>query len=222
MSHQKPNAFRSPNKRRQRAILAAIAVLLLLSILAYALRAPILTGVAELLVVNDPLQPADIIFMLNGDYDTRPFHAAELYQQGFAPLIVIAKMEMLPAEKLGLVSNGTDISVGVMEKLGVPAKKIIVLPTAGGVTSTFDEAAALRQYIAANDVHCLILVTSAFHTRRAKWIFEREFAGLPVRLEVAAVPNTEFDASNWWQSEAGLITLNNEYIKLFYYFMKYR
>ncbi|PIZ25006.1 MAG: YdcF family protein, partial [Chloroflexi bacterium CG_4_10_14_0_8_um_filter_57_5] len=41
-------------------------------------------------------------------------------------------------------------------------------------------------------------------------------------LEVAAVPHYGFDESNWWQSEDGLITLNNETIKLAYYFLKYR
>jgi len=216
------NADRSPKKHLQRNILAASAVLLLLAFLVYALRSQILTGAADLLVVNDPLQPADIIFVLNGDYNTRPFRASELYQQGLAPLIVIAQAEILPAEKLGLAPNETDVAIGVMKKLGVPPEKIVVLPVDGGTTSTFDEAIALRQYIEANEVHSLILLTSAFHTRRAKWIFDRELAGLPVRLEVAAVPSYGFDEGNWWQSEDGLIALNNEYIKLFYYFVKYR
>jgi len=177
---------------------------------------------ADLLVVNDPLQPADMIFVLNGDYNTRPFRASELYEQGLAPVIVIAKAEMLPAEKLGLAPNDTDVSINVMKKLGVPPEKIVVLPVEGGTTSTFDEAIALRQYIESHNVRSLILLTSAFHTRRAKWIFDRELAGLPVRTEVAAVPHYGFDESNWWQSEDGLITLNNETIKLAYYFLKYR
>jgi len=195
---------------------------LLLVILVYALRSQILTGVADLLIVNDSLQPADIIFVLNGDYNTRPFRASVLYKQGFAPAVVMAQAEMRPAEKLGLAPNDTDVAIGVMKKLGVPPERIVVLPLEGGTTSTFDEAIALRQYIESNNIHSLILLTSAFHTRRAKWIFERELAGLPVRLEVAAVPYYGFDESNWWRSEDGLITLNNEYIKLFYYFVKYR
>jgi uncharacterized SAM-binding protein YcdF (DUF218 family) len=205
-----------------RNILVASAVLLLLAVLVYALRAQILTGIADLLVVNDPLQPADIIFVLNGDYNTRPFRASELYEKGLAPVIIITKAESLPAEKLSLAPNDTDVSIGVMKALGVPPEKIVVLPVEGGTTSTFDEAIALRQYIESHNVHSLILLTSAFHTRRAKWIFDRELSGLPVRLEVAAVPHYGFDESDWWQSEDGLITLNNEYIKLVYYFVKYR
>jgi uncharacterized SAM-binding protein YcdF (DUF218 family) len=222
MPHVNKNADHSPKKYLQRNILVASAVLLLLAILVYGLRSQILTGMADLLVVNDPLQPADIIFVLNGDYNTRPFRASELYKQGLAPIIVISQSEMLPAEKLGLAPDDTDVSIGVMKKLGVPPEKIVVLPVEGGVTSTFDEANALRQYIETHNIHSLILLTSAFHTRRAKWIFDRELAGLPITLEVAAVHHYGFDQTNWWQSEDGLITLNNEYIKLVYYLVKYR
>ncbi len=198
------------------------AAILLLVIIVYLFRAPLLTGVAEGLIVNDPPAPADIIFLLNGDFNTRPFRAAELYKQGYAPQIVIARSEDTPAVELGLIPNDTDVSLGVLKKLGVPADKIVVLPIPGGVTSTFDEAAVLHKYVESNHIGKVMLVTSAFHSRRAKWIFTRELADLPVSLEMVAVPHSTFDQTNWWRSENGLITLDNEYIKLFYYFLKYR
>jgi len=210
-------------KRGRRYGFLAAGILLVLGIsLAVVLRAKLLTAAADYLVVDDPLQPADVIFVLNGDYNTRPFRAAELYRQGLAPLILMARAESQPAEKLGLIENDTDISVGVMEKLGVPADRILVLPVPGGVTSTFDEAGQLRRYVEKNGIHQVLLVTSAFHTRRARWVIDKELAGLPVKLEVCAVPYDGFDDTNWWQSENGLIALNNEYVKLFYYYWKYR
>jgi uncharacterized SAM-binding protein YcdF (DUF218 family) len=209
-------------KRWLRNLLVAGAVLILLALLAFALRVRILTGIGSYLVVEDDLHPADVIFVLNGDPDSRPFRAADLYEQGLAPRILIARSENQPTVDLGLVRNETDISVGVMESLGVPAADILTLQMPGGVTSTFDEAALLRDYVQSHEIHSVILVTSAFHTRRARWIFERELAGLPVTLKMAAAPNHGFDQTNWWQSENGLITLNNEYLKLFYYFWKYR
>jgi uncharacterized SAM-binding protein YcdF (DUF218 family) len=209
-------------KHTLRNILAAAAVLLLLVILAFAFRSQILTGVADALIVSDNLQPADVIVLLNSDVNTRPFRVSELYQQGLAPVILIARSESTPTVDLGLLPNDTDISVTVMEKLGVPADKIIILPFPGGVTSTFDEASAVRQYVAAHQTRRIILVTSAFHTRRARWTFEKVLAGLPVTLEMVAVPYAGFDQTNWWKNETGLITLNNEYIKLFYYLFKYR
>jgi len=203
-------------------LLVPASLMVVLIVLVFAFRAQLLTGAAEYLVVDDAPRPAEVIFLLNGDYNTRPFQASQLYQQGLAPRIVIAQAEGQPAERIGLVQNETEISVAVMEKMGVPADKIVVLQVEGGVTSTYDEARALRQYVRDNSIHSVLLVTSAFHTRRARWIVAKELAGLPVSLEVSAVPYGSFDATDWWQSENGLIALNNEYIKLFYYFWKYR
>ena len=209
-------------KHALRNILAAGAVLLLLVILAFAFRSQILTGIADYLIVSDKLEPADVIVLLNSEVNTRPFRTSELYQQGLAPVIVIARSESTPTVDLGLVPNDTDVSVAVMEKLGVPADKIVILPFPGGVTSTFDEATAIRQYVIAHQTHRIILIASAFQSQRARWIFEKVLAGLPVTLEMAAVPYAGFDQTNWWKNETGLITLNNEYIKWFYYLFKYR
>jgi uncharacterized SAM-binding protein YcdF (DUF218 family) len=200
-----------------------LLTLLLVCLLVYSLRTPILTGLANYLVNTDtPLEKADMIFVLNGDYNTRPFTASDLYQQGFAPLVAIAQAESSPAQLLGLEDNPTDIAVEVMKLRGVPSDKLLVLNDIGPVTSTFDEARALRNYIEAHKLNSVILVTSAFHTRRSRWIFERELDGVPVRLLVTAAPHSRFDASNWWQNEEGLIFLNNEYIKLIFYKIKYR
>ena len=209
-------------KHTLRTVLATGAVFFLLVVLAFAFRSPILTGIADYLIVSDKLQPADVIVLLNSEVNTRPFRASALYQQGLAPVIVIARSESTPTVDLGLVPNDTDVSVAVMEKLGVPADKIVILPFPGGVTSTFDEATAIRQYVIAHQTHRIILVASAFQSQRARWIFEKVLAGLPVTLEMAAVPYAGFDQTNWWKNETGLITLNNEYIKWFYYLFKYR
>ncbi len=204
------------------ALLGILIVCILLAALAVTLRVPLLTDLGQYLVVNDKLTPSDIIFVLNGDYTTRPYYAAELYQQDLAPKVVIARAEDLPPAEMGILPNDTDISVTIMEHLGVPPGNITILPFPGGVTSTFDEAEVLRNYAATADIQHVIIVTSAFHTRRAGWIFTRELAGMDITLEMAAAPYRDFNASNWWQSEDGMITLFNEYIKLAYYFSKYR
>jgi uncharacterized SAM-binding protein YcdF (DUF218 family) len=162
-----------------------------------------------------------VIVLLNSEINTRPFRASELFKQGLAPLILIARSESTPTVDLGLVPNDTDNSVAVWEKQGVPADKIIVLPWPGGVTSTSDEASVIRQFVEAHQTRRIILLASAFQSRRARWIFEKVLAGLPVTLEMVAVPYAGFDQTNWWKNETGLITLNNEYVKLFYYLFKF-
>ncbi|MEZ0396558.1 MAG: YdcF family protein [Anaerolineales bacterium] len=211
-----------PARRRLAAWLTAALLLLTACLLVYALRAPLLTGIGRYLIREDELHPADILFLLNGDYNTRPFYAAELYARGLAPRLVIARAEPSPAERLGLLPNETDISVAILERQGVPPQAITVLEIPGGVTSTYDEAVVLRAYVEANAIRRVILVTSAFHTRRAGWIVRQELAGLNVTVELVAARSPDYDETNWWQSEAGLINVNNEYIKLGYYLVTYR
>ena len=208
-------------KRWLRLFLLTCVFLLLLTILAYALRVQILTGLASFLIVDDPLHHADIIFVLSGDVNNRPFHASELFKQGLAPQIVMAQEEDSPAVEIGLFPNGTDVMVEVIKKQGIPAKNITVIHAAGGATSTFDETQLLRGYVENNNIERVILVTSAFHTRRAKWIFNRELAGTGVTLEMSAAPQWKFNETDWWQEERGLIMLANEYIKLVYYVVTY-
>ena len=103
----------------------------------------------------------------------------------------------------------------------MPEDSISVLTFESGVTSTRDEAAATRQYVEEHHIESIILVTSAFHTRRARWMFRKELRNSEVALQVVAAPHQGFDETNWWKTEDGLIAVNNEFIKLFYYIMRY-
>ena len=200
-----------------------VLVLIVFGVLLYSIRGPILRRVGGFLVDTDStLNRADVIFVLNGYFNTRPIYAAELYDQRNAPRVVIAKAESSPAEQLDLVENPTDIAVKIMLSEGVPADDLYVISENHPVTSTFDEAAALRRYMTERNYDSLILVTSEMHTNRARWIFEKELAGLSINMQVAGSPHTNFDVSNWWTVENGLIFVNNEYIKTIFYWIKYR
>ena len=209
--------------KRWRRIVSLTGIVLLLScLLAFAFRVRLLTGLASFLIIDDAPQAADMIFVLAGGIETRPFHAAELYQRGLGPLIAISRVEETPTVEMGLYPDPIDVMVSVMRELGVPDDDIIVLPFEGGASSTHDEAVALRHYVDAHAVERVILVTSAFHTRRGRWTIERELSDSSVTLQVSAAPEREFDEMNWWQRERGLISFTNEYIKLLYYLVRYR
>jgi len=188
----------------------------------FALRTPILTAFGEFLVIHDRLEPSDIIFVLNGDVATRPFQVAEVLKQHLAEKVVIARAENSIAVDMGLAQNVTDTSIAVMKKAGISQEKIIQLPFGKGVTSTFDEAVALRSYAQKTGLHRVIVVTSAIHTRRGRWIINRELAGAHVDILMSPAPDPRYKANNWWKQEDGLIGYQNEYIKLIYYLFKYR
>lgn len=214
----KKQSGKSPFK----TFLRTLTLLLVLITLVYLCRVQLLTGLASFLVIDDAPQKGDIIYVLNGDVNNRPFHAAKLFREGRASRVVIAREEDEPAVRAGVLPNLTDAAVRVMEKLGVPQERISVLPVPGGVTSTRDEAAVLRRYVDAHGTRRVILVTSAFHTRRALWIMRKVLSGSSAMILSSPAPHYGFDKASWWKDERGLLAFVDEYVKLLYYYAKYR
>lgn len=209
--------------KRKRALFLVLVPLVLLAVigLSYVYRATLLREVGAFLVVTDRLERADLIFMLNGDVYTRPFRAAELYLKGLAPKIVIAREENNPAIDLGLYPNRTDVSIGIMKRLGVPASDIVQLDRPGGVGNTMDEARLFAAYARNNAVRRVIVVTSAMHTRRARWAIGRAMAGMNVDVRMDAAPYFRFDVGSWWTHEEGVLLCLEEYVKFIYYWLNY-
>ncbi len=189
--------------------------------LAYVYRTNLLAGVGNFLVVSDKIERADIIFLLNGDTTTRPYHAAELFHQGWAPKVVIARMEDSESVLLGAYPNPTDSNIQVLKKLGVPEASIEQLRPGKGVMHTVDEANALRAYLRNNPIHKVIIVTSDLHSRRSKYTFRKALQGANVSVMLAPIPDLKYGANDWWRFEDGIIGCQNEYIKLLYYYYKY-
>ncbi len=206
--------FFSPTK------LTVLALLLVL-VLSYGFRTQLLTGIGSFLVVSDPLQPADLIFLLNGDPTVRPNQAARLLREGWAPKIVIARAEDSTGVLSGAYPNVTDSNIVVLRQLGVSDGQIVQLRPPGGVQSTFDEATALLKYSREQGIRNAIIVTSELHSRRSRFIFRRVARGSPVKILLAPVPDRKYGPNNWWQIEDGVIGCQNEYIKLLYYHYKY-
>ena len=67
----------------------------------------------------------------------------------------------------------------------------------------------------------LIVPTEDFTTRRVRWIFRREFAGLASRIQVQEFEPTQYTTEEWWKTEQGLIAFQNEVLKYIYYRLKY-
>jgi uncharacterized SAM-binding protein YcdF (DUF218 family) len=187
----------------------------------YLCRAPLLAQTAAFLVIRDRLEPADVVMVLNGDPNSRPFYACDLYRRKLAPKLLIARAESSPIVGLNLIPNTTDLTVGVLRRLGVPEGDLVQAPFPGGVTSTFDEARVLRDYSQAHGVRSAIVVTSAFHSRRAKWIMETTVPR-GVRIMMSPIDDQKYNQNNWWHREDGLIACQNEYIKLLFYRLRYR
>jgi uncharacterized SAM-binding protein YcdF (DUF218 family) len=199
--------------KSHRFAMGCLAVPLLSCVVLFLLHGPILRGVGNWFVVDDPPARGDFIYVLNGDPNIRPFHAASLYHEGYARRVVIPRAELRPAEAMGLLPSDTDVSIEVLRRKGVPDPAIEVLPVSGGVTSTRDEARVLRAYLRGEPATRVLVVTSSYHTRRARWTIERELGDAQVEIRMMAAPDERFGPADWWTNETGFLSYINEMIK---------
>lgn len=191
----------------------AVASLVGIVAILWLARAPILTAIARFLTVEDPVEPADVILMFPGEANVRPTRTAELYDAGLAPTIVVPRARNPNGDTLGVMPNLTDAAAVVMQRLGVPREAIVVLDTPGGSTSTREDVRIFREYVERHGVRRVIAVTSMYHTRRARWALRRALDGLSVKIMMAPAAELSFSETDWWQSEAGMVSYFEEYVK---------
>jgi hypothetical protein len=191
------------------AVIAALAIGF-----TWQMREAILTHVAAWWVVSDELTHADAIAVLGGDIDVRPFAAADLYKRGFASTILVANVQMSRAEELGIPSH-TELTREVLLKLGIPAMAIVGF--GDNVSSTRDEAEAIRDWALASKSKRIIVPTEIFASRRVQWIFDRELSPIGVQVIVDVLPPPQYTLADWWRHRSGLIDFNNEVLKYLYY-----
>ena len=183
-----------------------------------------LGGVGVVLSANDqPSKNADAVVVLMGDASSRPLFAAKLVLEKFAPRLVYVKSDISAYESAGLISPEWELVERLALKAGLDPAALDFVKDQGRITSTIEEAQALRRHFKAKSppVERVILVTSWYHSHRAQWIFEKVFEGSAIKLEMKPVEGSAFNAGNWWQSEDGLITVFAEYIKWLRYLALY-
>lgn len=175
---------------------------------------PFLTRFAMSFRVNNP-EKSDAICILLGDFRVRPLRAAELYHRGFADRILIVDYP----EDMLFGSLESQLAQVMTMRAGVPLDKLVLIR--GKVTSTREEARFYREYAEEHQLKSLLIVTSSFHTRRSRWIFQKVFAGSNIKLSFAAARQPFIDETNWYQTDEGLVTYFSETLKTIYYFLMY-
>ena len=214
-----PASRRAVWLRRARRSIAAVLIVAGLAGLAWAERAPLLRGVANLWIVSDPLTPADVAVVLGGGLDVRPFAAAELYHKGLVKKVLVSQVGDARAVAIGAARGHTEANRQVLLKLGVPADAIETFGSSN--KNTKDEALALLEWAQRHASRAVIIPAEIFEARRVRWIFRREFAGQPIRIEVASFDPPQYTRADWWTNERGIVEFQNEILKFIYYRLKY-
>lgn len=194
----------------------------LLGVVAWSLLA---WGAAQALIVHDGLAHAEVIVILSGSsaYLERTKKAAELFHEGRAPLVVLTNDNTRGGWSSDQQRNPYFVERAAEElrRAGVPAEKIQIVP--GVASSTRDEATILREYVLSQGLRSVLVVTSAYHSRRALWTLRKSFAdtGAIVGLEPAAMGASTPSTAFWWLHIDGWRAVGGEYLKILYYWFKY-
>jgi uncharacterized SAM-binding protein YcdF (DUF218 family) len=179
------------------ANLVAVLFVVGLCALVYFARYPIMRHMAESWVVDEPAAHADVIVVLGDDnfYGDRATHAAELFRQGVAPQGVASGRRLRPNAGI------SELMEHDLIERGVPKEKIIRFSQ--DADNTREEAEAVGKLAVARHWKSLVIVTSNYHTRRARYIYEKVLpAGIAVSL--AGAKDGDFDPERWWETRKSI------------------
>jgi uncharacterized SAM-binding protein YcdF (DUF218 family) len=182
-----------------------------------------IVGAGRVLVAADPLPAtADAIVVLAGSIPDRTLEAADLYRAGRAPRVVVTR-ERPPRGEGRLRARGVhlpesdELTLKALHQLGVPAEAILVLRRR--TYSTDSEAATIARWACAHRMRSVVVVTSRYHSRRARLILRQAF-GPGIAVAVHPSPYDGFAARRWWQDRRDAKTVLSEYEKLAHYWLR--
>lgn len=173
----------------------------------------VLTLLADFLIIKDHLQKVDAIVVLSGDtMGGRVPKGVALFKEGYSRKIVMIG---------GLIQWNTD-EPDIMKKhaiaLGLKESDILVVNQG---KSTYAQAKRMLEIMKNNNFKSAIVVTSNFHTRRARYIFKKTFSKNKYNLIVSASDTKRFNPSRWWKNSGYAKILFYEYTKLLWYWFRY-
>lgn len=219
-SEQSGIALAAPRRPRRGLRIGGglLAAIVLLSLATFIARHALLREAAAAWIVSDAAAPADAAAVLGGGLEYRPFAAADFYRRGLVSKILVSNIGAGPAERLGVLRSHVRANMEVLEKLGVPGAAI--QPFGSNLKDTYEEAVALHDWAKRSGAHTILVPTDIFATRRLRWIMRRVFGNDAIVL-VQAIDPPDYTRNDWWKTEGGLVTFQNEVVKYIYYRVKY-
>ena len=160
--------------------------------------------------------------VLSGGKDTRIPHALKLFEEGYAPEILLTDEKKRNVRFSHLFPTNEMIAHAMIEELEMSVPVSTIQSQKDGATSTFDEAYDLLKLSENKRYRHLILVTDAFHTRRAYHAIQTVFEDTEIKIEMSAASNEIFNVNNWWTSDQGISAYVLESIKYPVYLMSSR
>jgi uncharacterized SAM-binding protein YcdF (DUF218 family) len=218
-ARNKPASYRPKHLR-------LVIILLVSALLLYFLSGPTMIMVGEFLVkVDEPARSDAVVVLSTGiEYYPRLMEAAMLFQDGFAERVAINGNRMSEAlrelERRGFrrCSPWYEDTVRVLEFLGVPREKVFIV-SAEDAYDTVSEAKLVGEVLSEAGITSILLTTSKYHTRRARYIWKKLFSDR-FTIRAVAARDDPFSTKAWWKEGRQARWVLAEYGAWIYYFWK--
>lgn len=150
-----------------------------------------------------------IVAVSGGDTNARTDAAIALYQNGWAPLLIFSGAAQDPSGP----SNAQSMKNRAIEQ-GVPEQNVLIEEFA---RNTAENAANTSQFINDRNVTRIILVTSAYHQRRANLEFGARLGASVDIINAPVIVDNQWDAG-WWLRPRGWWLATGEVVKIIAYY----
>ena len=202
-----------------RKFLIIIFSFILALILLYTFRERELRWFATSLIVEDPLQKVDALVVLSGGGYDRGNEAVKIVNGGYTHhVICTGGNPVIELKVFGIDTLQSDMTAANLRRQSIPDSDITELRDG---TSTKEESDIIADYCQRHQIKKIIILSSKLHTHRVQEVFKNKLKKQGIEVIVRGAPNSRFDELQWWRDEDGLIAVNNEWIKRFYYWWKY-
>jgi uncharacterized SAM-binding protein YcdF (DUF218 family) len=191
-------------RRFKRLTLAGLAILIVVA--GWVGRKAIVSGIGYSLICSQIPRPADLILVLGGEfYGPRVFKAADLAVEGYAPLVLISGPPYGDGRPEG------EFAVEFLTAHGYPKKLFAVF--GHQAHSTVDEAVVLAPELRRRRVRRVILVTNAYHSRRADIVI-RLFCDSGIQFISVPAPDSFYTPERWWDDRGSRRMFFSEWSKI--------
>jgi uncharacterized SAM-binding protein YcdF (DUF218 family) len=210
----------------KRKVLYFGIVLLFVAWFLYLSSSMIMTRLGDFLVLDEEPVPSDAVVVLCSgvEYYPRLIEAAELFRKGFARKVVIngnRKTDVLRSlEEKGFerCCPWYEESLRILLMFGVPKDQVICI-SAEDAYDTVSEAEIVGREILQKEFTKIIITTSKFHTRRARFIWNKRFGDTLSICSVSAKTDP-YNPKGWWKEGRQIRWVLAEYGAWIYYWWK--
>lgn len=190
-----------------RGCLFALLLLLVLLLAVYVFSNQLLATAANFLIEDDGPRKAEAIVVLGGDaYGDRTLKGAQLAKEGYAPFVIVSGPP-------GLIGSASSEEIQFAEQHGYPSSLFREVDLPAYAESTRTEEDFLGKYLSAHGIKSILLVTSNFHTRRAKKLWRQENPKIAVAVVPSVDPQGYFTPQTWWKTRPGQKLFLMEWLK---------